>query len=231
MHEFDQSGDGERQLAGSFLAGENDAEDAKQGERAAGQRVDEELAGGVLALRPAPDTDQEEQGHQGQLEEGVEQDNVEGEEDTGTPRRDITLGGPRDRLQAMAAFFERQVGSFAVQSVDLTAKGLNVRFPVRTRDIGLGTGPAPLQGGPAALRVADLRRDRTAEQLNLVRIDGTAAGSLEASDDANPFGYRSMPAGTYVVMTNRAGGGPPVIRQVLTLHPGVTYTLALFSAA
>ncbi len=64
-----------------------------------------------------------------------------------------------------------------------------------------------------------------------MRIDGTAAGSLEASDDANPSGYRSMPAGTYVVMTNRAGGGPPVIRQVLTLHPGVTYTLALFSGA
>ena len=64
-----------------------------------------------------------------------------------------------------------------------------------------------------------------------MRIDGTAAGSLETSDDANPSGYRSMPAGTYVVVTNRVGGGDPVIRQVLTLHPGVTYTLALFSAA
>ena len=131
----------------------------------------------------------------------------------------------------MAAFFERQVGPFAVQSVDLTADGLRVRFPLRTKDIGLGTGPAPLQGGPAALRVADLRRSRPAEQLNFVRIDGTAAGSLETSDDANPSSYRSMPAGTYVVVTNRAGGGDPVIRQVLTLHPGVTYTLALFSAA
>ncbi len=70
------------------------------------------------------------------------------------------------------------------------------------------------EGGPAALRVADLRRSRPAEQLNLVRIDGTAAGSLETSDDANPSGYRSMPAGTYVVMTNRVGGGAPVIRQV-----------------
>ena len=40
-----------------------------------------------------------------------------------------------------------------------------------------------------------------------------------------------MPAGTYVVVTNRPGGGDPVIRQVLTLDPGVTYTLALFSAA
>jgi 4-amino-4-deoxy-L-arabinose transferase-like glycosyltransferase len=156
---------------------------------------------------------------------------VEGEDDTGTPRRDITLTGPRHVLQGVAAFFERQVGPFAVQSVHLTAKGLRVRFPLRTKDIGLGTGPAPLQGGPAALRVADLRRSRSAEQLNFVRIDGTAAGSLEMSDDANPSGYRSMPAGTYVVVTNRPGGGDPVIRQVLTLNPGVTYTLALFSAA
>ncbi len=156
---------------------------------------------------------------------------TEGEDDTATPRRDITLGGPRHRLQGVAAFFERQVGLFAVQSVDLTAEGLKVRFPLRTKEIGLGTGPPPMQGGPAALRVADLRRSRPAEQLNLVRIDGTAAGSLETSDDANPSGYRSMPAGTYVVVTNRVGGGEPVIRQVVTLHPGVTYTLALFSAA
>jgi hypothetical protein len=156
---------------------------------------------------------------------------IEGEDDTGTPRRDITLRGPRHRLQGVAAFFERQVGPFAVQSVGLTAEGLRVRFPLRTKDIGLGAGPAPLQGGPAAVRVADLRRSRPAEQLNFVRIDGTAVGSLETSDDANPSGYRSMPAGTYVVVTNRVGGGDPVIRQVLTLHPGVTYTLALFSAA
>jgi hypothetical protein len=156
---------------------------------------------------------------------------IEGEEDTGTPRRDITLSGPRDRLQAVAAFFERQVGSFAVQSVALTPKGLRIRFPVRTKDIGLGAIPAPLQGSPAALRVADLRRNRSAEQINLVSIDGIAAGSLETSDDANPSGYRSVPPGTYVVVTNRVEARDPVIRQVLTLHPGVTYTLALFSAA
>ena len=155
---------------------------------------------------------------------------IEGEDNPGTPRHDITLRGPRQRLQAMAAFFERQVGPFAVQSVDLTAEGLRVRFPVRTKDIGLGADPAP-QGPPATLRVADLRRGRPAEELNLVRIDGTPAGSLEASDDTNPSGYRSVPAGTYIVTTNRAGGGAPVIRQVLTLHAGVTYTLALFSGA
>jgi 4-amino-4-deoxy-L-arabinose transferase-like glycosyltransferase len=156
---------------------------------------------------------------------------IEGEEYTGTPRREITLNAPRDRLQRVAAFFERQVGTFAVQSVDLTAKGLRVRFPLRTKDIGLSTTPALLQGGQAALRVADLRRSRSAEQLNLVGIDGTAAGSLETGDDANPSGYRSMPAGTYVAVTSPAGEGDPVIRQVLTLYPGVTYTLALFSAA
>ena len=77
---------------------------------------------------------------------------IEGEDDTGTPRRDITVRGPRDRLQAVAAFFERQVGPFAVQSVDLTAKGLRVRFPVRTKDIGLGarSGAAQAASGCAA---------------------------------------------------------------------------------
>ena len=124
---------------------------------------------------------------------------IEGEDDTGTPRRDITLSGAH-RLQGVAAFFERQVGPFAVQSV-ADAEGLRVRFPLRTKDIGLGAGPAPLQGRSG--RAAGVRRSRPAEQLNLVRIDGTAAGSIETSDDANPSGYRSMPAGTYVVVTNR----------------------------
>jgi hypothetical protein len=156
---------------------------------------------------------------------------IKGEDDTGAPRRDIALTGPRDRLEGVAAFFEHQVGPFAVNSVALTATGLEVRFPVRATDLGLSAGPAPLQGGPAALRVADLRRNRPAEQLNLVRIDGTAAGSLEKTDDGSPSGYRTMPAGTYVMVTNRASGGDPVIRQVLTLRPAVTYTLALFSGA
>lgn len=155
---------------------------------------------------------------------------IAGESDAGTPRREITLGGPRRQLQGVAAFFQHQEGPFAVESVDLTANGLEVRFPARAWDVGLGTGPTPRQDAPAALRVADLRRDRPAEQLNVVGIDGTAAGSFESSDAANPSGYRSMPAGTYVVVTNRAGGAP-VIRQVITLSPGAAYTLALFSAA
>ncbi|MFG1929973.1 glycosyl transferase [Mycobacterium sp. NPDC048908] len=155
---------------------------------------------------------------------------IEGEDDVATPRRDITLSGQRDRLQAVAAFLQHQVGRFAVQSVDLTAEGLKVRFPVRANDIGLGAAPAPMQGGPAALRVADLRRNRSAEQVNLVRIDGTVEGSLETGADPNPSGYRSMPPGTYVVVTNPVGGGDPVIRQVVTLDPDATYTLAMFSA-
>src|SRR4029077_14898037 len=112
-------------------------------------------------------------------------------------------------LQGVAAFFERQVGPFAVQSVVLTAEGLRVRFELHTKDIGLAPAPAPLRARPAALRGADLRRSRPAEQLNFVRIDGTAAGSLETSDDANPSSYRSMPAGTDVGVTNRGGGGGP----------------------
>jgi Dolichyl-phosphate-mannose-protein mannosyltransferase len=154
---------------------------------------------------------------------------IAGEDDAGTPLRDVTLSGPTNRLLGLAAFFERQVGPFAVQSVELSADGVEVRFPLRTKDIGLGKGPVALQGGPAALRVADLRRDRPAEQLNLVRIDGTAAGSFAVSDAANPSDYRSVPAGTYVVVSTGAGGRHPVIRQVLTIEPGVTYTLALFS--
>ena len=156
---------------------------------------------------------------------------IDGEDDAGTPLRDIALSGPPNQLQRVAAFFERQVGPFAVQSVELTANRLEVRFPLRTKDIGLSTVPAKLPGGPAALRVADLRGTRQPEQLNLVGIDGTAAGSLQMSDDANPYGYRSVPAGTYVVVTNGPDGADPIIRQVITIDPGVTYTLALFSAA
>ena len=152
---------------------------------------------------------------------------VDGEDDAGTPLRQFTLSGPPDRLQGVAAFFERQVGPFAVQSADLTANGLEVRFPLRTKDIGLSATPAPGPAGHAALRVADLRRNRPTEQLNLVRIDGTAAGSLEMSDATD---YRSLSAGTYVVVTNHPDGVDPVIRQVITIDPGVNYTLALFSA-
>jgi hypothetical protein len=102
---------------------------------------------------------------------------------------------------------------------------------LQANEIGMGATPPSVQGGPAALRVADLRRSRQAQDVNLVRIDGTAAGSLKVSDDADPSDYRSIPAGTYVVLTNRPDAGDPVIRQVVTLRPATSYTLALFSAA
>jgi hypothetical protein len=155
---------------------------------------------------------------------------MDGEQIAGTPRREVILTGPRKQLNDLAAFFERQAGPFAVESAAVTSRGLEVRFPLRTKDIGLSAGGGPPQGDPAALRVADMRRGQPAEQVDLVRIDGTSAGSLSATPDANPSAYHSVPAGTYVVTTH-ADGHTPVIRQVLTLDPAAPYTLTLFTGA
>jgi hypothetical protein len=142
----------------------------------------------------------------------------------------MVLTGPRSQLDDLAAFFQRQAGPFAVESAALTTAGLEVRFPLRAKDIGLSAGGVPPQGDPAALRVADMRKGRPVEQVDLVSIDGTAAGSLSATGDANPTPYHSVRAGTYVVTTH-TDGHPPVIRQVLTLNPAAPYTLTLFSGA
>jgi hypothetical protein len=150
---------------------------------------------------------------------------VGAEEVAGTPRREFTLGGPPAQLQGFAAFFERQVRPFAVESVETTERGLTVRFPVRATDVGLGENPAHAPAGTAALRVADMRRAPPADHLEFVRIDGTASGLLEPA-----MTYRAMPAGTYVMMTAGDRAGAPVIRQAFTLKPGAAYTLALFSA-
>jgi hypothetical protein len=154
----------------------------------------------------------------------------DGEQIAGTPRREMVLAGPRDQLNDLAAFFARQSGPFAVESAAMTSAGLEVRFPLRAQDNGLGTGGFPPQGEPAALRVADMRRGRPVEQVDLVRIDGTAAGSLSATGDANPSAYHAVAAGTYVVATH-ADGHTPVIRHVITLNSGAPYTLTLFSGA
>lgn len=146
----------------------------------------------------------------------------------GTPRHEMLLTGPHAQLKQLSSFFESQTGPFAAESTALTPAGLNVRFPLRAKDIGLSAGVLPPQGDPAALRVADLRRDRRVEHLNLVRIDGTAVGSLALTADADPSAYQSVPAGTYVV-TTQADGAMPAIRHVLTVNPAARYTLTFFS--
>jgi hypothetical protein len=155
---------------------------------------------------------------------------IAGEQIAGTPRREMVLSGPRDQLTDLAAFFQRQAGLFAVESATLTPSGLDVRFPLRANDIGLGAGRTPPQGEPAALRVADVRKGRPVEQVDLVRIDGTPAGSLAVTGEVNPSPYFSVPAGTYV-LTTHAEGHTPVIRQVLSLNPAAPYTLTMFSGA
>src|SRR2546430_745148 len=130
-------------------------------------------------------------------------------------RVDRGLAGPRDQLDALSAFFQRQAGPFAVESAVQTAAGLEIRFPLRAKDIGLGVARTPPQSDPAALRVADVRKGRPVEQVDLVRIDGTAARSLSAAGEADPSAYHSVPAGTYVVTTH-TDGHTPVIRHVVT---------------
>jgi hypothetical protein len=154
---------------------------------------------------------------------------VGAEEVAGTPQREFTLGGPPAQLKGFVAFFESQARPFAAESVEITGRGLTVRFPVRATDVGLADNPAPAPTGTTALRVADMRRAPPADHLEFVRIDGTASGSLDTA--AKPPNYRAMPAGTYVMMTAGDRRGAPVIRQAFTLKPGAAYTLALFSAA
>jgi hypothetical protein len=152
---------------------------------------------------------------------------ISAEEVVGTPRREFTLGGLPEQLQSFAAFFERQTGAFAVESVRITGAGLTVRFPARATDVGLADNPVPMPDGSAMVRVADMHRARPADHVEFVRIDGTPIGSLHTDD---PAAYRTMPAGTYVMMTAGDRGGAPVLRQAFTLRPGTSYTLALFSA-
>jgi hypothetical protein len=149
------------------------------------------------------------------------------EDSVGTPRREFTLAADGDTRERLAGFFRSQVGSFAPESVTMTPTGLRVRLPYRAKEIGLG-GWTPPQDGPAALRVADLRNERGGERLNLVRVDGTVAGSMPMNTDESPSEYRAVPAGTYIVTTQGVGKAP-VIRQVITVNAGASYTFALFS--
>jgi 4-amino-4-deoxy-L-arabinose transferase-like glycosyltransferase len=155
---------------------------------------------------------------------------IPSEDVAGTPRRTFTLEGSQEQQRDLAAFFNRQVGPFAVESAKIAHGRLTVRFPVRGTDIALADNTAAQPGGNASLRIADMRRTSSPDRLEFVRIDGTAAGSLHPGGAANPSDYRSIPGGTYTVMTISDRGGGPVLRQAFTLKPGVSYTLALFSA-
>jgi hypothetical protein len=153
------------------------------------------------------------------------------EELVGTPRREFTLAGPPDRLRIFTAFLERQQDPFAVESTHMVNDRLIVRFPSRTTDIGLSDDAVAVADGTAVLRVTDMRRPAPDENLELVRIDGTPAGSFPLQGNANPADYRTLPAGTYVMTSVADRGGTPRIRQAFTVEPGASYTLALFSAS
>ncbi|KAA0108950.1 glycosyltransferase family 39 protein [Mycolicibacterium sp. P1-5] len=149
------------------------------------------------------------------------------EDVAGTPAREFAITGPADRLSAYAVFLRDQKLPFKPDAVELTDAGLTVRFPAHGQEVGLGTNPAPVATGTAAVRVVDTRLDTSPDRLEFVRLDGGCGGSAptHAPD------YRSMAAGSYVVATVSDHGGMPVMRQAFTLKPGSTYTLALFSGA
>ena len=153
------------------------------------------------------------------------------EEIAGTPQREFTLSGSPEQLLAFTAFFERQDGPFAVESVEMAGNKLRIRFPAGATDVGLGDNPAGPPEGSAAVRVADMRRAPPADRLEFVRIDGGAAGSAHVDAGQDPAAYRTLPAGTYVMMTVGERSGAPKMRQAFTVKSGGAYTLALFSAA
>src|SRR6266550_3331269 len=58
---------------------EAEVDDGGEGEERAGEGEEEEFAGGISALRAAPDADDEEHGDEGELEEDVEEQRISGE--------------------------------------------------------------------------------------------------------------------------------------------------------
>jgi hypothetical protein len=68
--------------------------------------------------------------------------------------------------------------------------------------------------------------------VDVIGIDGRPHGSVPAAGDGTPAGYRSIPPGTYVLASRRSeADGPPVVRQIVEVLPGRSYTFALFSGA
>lgn len=154
---------------------------------------------------------------------------VPAEAAAGTPRREFRLSGPPERLHAVAAFATRQRSPFAPESVELGDDALAVRYPAGGPDVGLANPATASAGPPASVRIADMRQEPPGDRVEFVRMDGAPGGSIRPAA-ASPSDYRSVPAGTYVMTTVAEGDSAPVMRQAFTLAPGLTYTLALFSA-
>ena len=153
---------------------------------------------------------------------------VAGEDAAGTPRRQLVFAATGPQARRVAQFFASQVDAFAVQSVTVDPHEVRIRFPLRPNEIGLTAASAQTADGSAMLRVADLRPHPQTERVDLVGVDGQAAGSVPI-DAANPYSnYRTVAAGRYVATTGSAES-PPTIRGVLTMNAGAHYTLTLFS--
>jgi hypothetical protein len=153
---------------------------------------------------------------------------IAGEDSAGTPRREMVLAAAGASADRLTALFTSQVGPFAPESVTHTPMGIRVRFPLRSSEIGLAAASASTRTGDAHLRVADLRPNPELERLDLVRVDGTAAGSAGLTPGLAD--YRAVPAGTYLATTHTQDS-PPIIRGVITMNPGASYTLTVFSGA
>lgn len=149
------------------------------------------------------------------------------EEAAGTPAREVVLAGPPDRLTACAAFLQEQKPPFKPDRISLTDNALTIRFPAQGQEIGLGSNPAPVTTGMAAVRVVDMRLGPAQDHLEFVRLDGGPGGSAPS----HVPDYRAVAAGSYMLATVPDRGGMPLMRQAFTLKPGATYTLALFSGA
>ena len=74
-------GDGERPDAAVVEVEKSHVDDAEEHQQRAGDGEEEELDGGVDAVRAAPHADDEVHRQQGQLEENVEEEEVGGDED------------------------------------------------------------------------------------------------------------------------------------------------------
>jgi 4-amino-4-deoxy-L-arabinose transferase-like glycosyltransferase len=154
---------------------------------------------------------------------------VAGEDPAGTPRRQVLLAAAGARADRAAAFFRAQTGSYAAESVQRTADGLLVRFPLPV-PAGVLPAAAVPGGSPARLRVLDLRAGAGAERVDLVSVDGRAVGSVPTAGYGDPTGYRTVAPGAYLLTTHDPSQpAAPVLRQPVRITAGGSYTVALFT--